>query len=342
MAWNSVLVDGYTFVIAEIGSNHNQDLSCALDLIDAAAESGAQAVKFQSIRPDRLVHPQQITRDDQALFEQIQLNEEWYAPLFARAAQKNVLCFSAPTYLEAVQLLADRGARLMKVASPQTYGFPQIIDAVARTELPVIMSTGYCEIPEISRAVDRFTAEGSKDNLLLLHCVSNYPTAPRDANLRFMDTLRERFRLPVGVSDHTLGWAVAVAAVARGASVIEKHITFSREQSGPDHHFALEIPEFKEMISQIREVESALGDGKKEELTLFERDFRDSLIEYPFARTDLACGAVLRRDDIYFRRLKTGGGLSAWDCDALIGRKIRHAVKRDDPITADCVEDDYE
>lgn len=342
MAWKSVLEDGHTFVIAEIGSNHNQDLSCALDLIDAAAESGAQAIKFQSIRPDRLIHTSQITRDDQALFEQIQLNEEWYAPLFARAEQKNVLCLSAPTYLEAVQILADHGARLMKVASPQTYGFPQIIDAAAQTGLPTIMSTGYCGLLEIRRAVDRFTAKGNRENLLLLHCVSNYPTAPQDANLRFMDTLREKFCLPVGISDHTLGWAVAIAAVARRASVIEKHITFSREQSGPDHHFALEIPEFKEMILQIREVESALGDGRKEELTLFEQDFRGSVMEYPFARRDLARGAVLRRDDIYFRRLKTGGGLSAWDCDALVGRKIRHAVKRDDPITADCVEGDYE
>lgn len=342
MAWKSVLKDGHTFVIAEIGSNHNQDLSCALDLIDAAAESGAQAVKFQSIRPDRLIHSRQITRDDQELFEQIQLNEEWYAPLFARAEQKNVLCFSAPTYLEAVQILTDHGARLMKIASPQTYGFPQIIDAVARTGLPTIMSTGYCTIPEIKRAADRFTATGSRENLLLLHCISNYPTAPQDANLRFMDTLRERFCLPVGVSDHTLGWSVAIAAVARGANVIEKHITFSRKQSGPDHHFALEIPEFKEMIAQIREVESALGDGKKEELTLFERDFRDSIMEYPFARTDLACGTVLRRDDIYFRRLKKGGGLSAWNCDTLVGRKIIHVVKRDDPITADCVGGGYE
>lgn len=342
MSWNTILSGG-TFVIAEIGSNHNQDLNCALDLIDAAAECGVQAVKFQSILPDRLVHDSQMTKSDQELFNQIQLREEWYGPLFERAAQKNVACFSAPTYLEAVQTLVHHGARFMKIASPQAYGFPQIIDEVARMGMSVIMSTGYCMPPEIKRAVDRFMAGGRAEDLMLMHCISNYPTRLENANLRFIDTLREEYALPVGLSDHTMGWTAAIAAVARGACAIEKHITFSRKQSGPDHHFALEIPEFREMVLQIREVESELGSGKKEKLTPFEEQIRGSVVEYPFARRNIACGTVLQREDIYFRRLKVEGGLSAWDCDEkLIGHRAKRVVCQGEQITGDCVEETHE
>lgn len=334
----SVFKGNQAFLIAEIGSNHNQDLSLALELIDAAAESGAQAVKFQSIRPDKLIYEPKMTEGDRRLLQKIQLDEEWYAPLFQRAKQKGIACFSAPTYLEAVDKLVESGAELMKIASPQTYGFPALIDAVAKTGLPTIMSTGYCLLPEIERAVQRFFRYGKPENLILLHCVSNYPTRPENANLRFMDTLRQAFPLPVGLSDHTPGWDVALAAVARGACVIEKHITFSRRMPGPDHHFALETAEFQEMAERIREVEAALGDGKKESLTPFEKDFREKLDEYPFARKSILPGGVIQQDDVYYRRIPDNPSLTAWESEKVLGRRAAKKIEQDTPVTLSCVE----
>ncbi len=339
MKQRSPFQPGRAFLIAEIGSNHDQDLETALALIDAAADCGADAVKFQSILPDKLLHLSQCTEKDRILYERIQLPEDWYPALFARAKENDVLCFSAPTYLEAVRKLAESGAQLMKIASPQTYGFPQLIDEVAKTGLPTLLSTGYCRMPEIERAVTRFAQNGSLDKLILLHCVSNYPTRFEDMDLRFMDCLAETFSLPVGLSDHTPGWSAAVAAVARGACTIEKHITFSRTRSGPDHHFAMEIPEFRELVTQIRNVEAALGSGTKACLTPFELAFRESVMEYPFARHEIAAGSMVRREDLYFRRTKTGGALTAWDCDAqLLGHRTKHPIAQDEQIAPNDVE----
>lgn len=340
MSLNSIFTEERVFVIAEIGSNHNQNLDCALEMIDAAAECGAQAVKFQSILPDKLICQGQLTADDTRLFERIQLQEEWYRTLYMRAKDNGLFFFSAPTYLEAVDKLVQSGARLMKIASPQAYGFPQVIEAVAKTGLPTLLSTGYCMLPEIRRAVECFGRCGDLNNLLLLHCISNYPTHPKDANLRYMDVLKQTFHLPVGLSDHTLGWSVAVAAAARGACVIEKHFTLSREQEGPDHFFALETAEFKDMVDRIREVEETLGDGRKDGLTAFEESFRRELMEYPFARRVIDAGTGVKPEDVYFRRTKTGGSISAWECgDKLFGHRARRPIEQDTQITRELLED---
>lgn len=301
----------HTLIIAEIGSNHDQSLDQALEMIRIAADCGADAVKFQSIHPDKLIRDKEQSTEDRQLFRAIQLKESWYPELFGYCKKVGILGFSAPTYLEAVPLLVNQGVRLLKIASPQTFGFPKLIQEVAQTNLPTLMSTGYCLWPEIQRAVDLFAEYGDLNNLTLLHCVSEYPTPYEHVNLRFMERLKQ-FHVNVGLSDHTLGTEVAVAAVARGATVIEKHLTISRTQRGPDHYFALEPEEFRNMVNQIRNIEQALGTGCKESLTEFELEFRKNLVMYPCAAHPLKAGDKITEEDLCYYRSKNRG-ISPWD-----------------------------
>ena len=235
----------HVFIIAEIGSNHNQDINRAFELMEVAKEAGADAVKFQSLRLDKLIKHDEITAEDKILFSKIKLEENWYEKLFSYAKKLNIECISAPTYLEAIPLLVKCGAKYMKIASPQTYGYPKLIKEIAKTDIPTIMSTGYCELNEIERAVKLFLKYGKKDNLTLLHCISEYPTILQHVNLHYMTTLQKIYDVKIGYSDHTLGDCAVYSAVALGAKVIEKHMTLSRNDDGPDYFFALEPNEFK-------------------------------------------------------------------------------------------------
>ncbi len=317
-----------TFIIAEIGSNHNQEISKAYELIDMAKEAGADAVKFQSINLEKLINKREITDSDRELFRQIELNEEWYGNLFSYTKKKEIECISSPTYLESVSMLIQHGAKYIKIASPQTWGFPEIIKRVAQSDLKAIMSTGYCDDTEIQRAVDYFLRYGNKDNLMILHCVSQYPTELSNVNLNYMFRLKEKYQIPVGLSDHTEGIAVAGAAVALGAKVIEKHITISRREKGPDHFFALEVNEFTEMVGQIRDIEKAMGNGKKE-LTEYEKEYRDSLIMYPYAKKRMEIGQIITENDIKYYRSKKKG-ISPWEVEErLIGKIVSSVVEEE-------------
>lgn len=318
-------------MIAEIGSNHNQELSRAFELIDIAKESGADAVKFQSINLERLIDKKDITEDTRELFHYIELNEDWYEELFSYARKREIECISSPTYLESIPLLVRCGASYMKIASPQTYGFPELIKRVAKTGLPTIMSTGYCNDNEIERAVQYFNKNGDRDNLTLLHCISQYPTEIEKVNLLYIKRLQEKYQIPVGLSDHTKGISVAIGAAAIGAQVIEKHITISKKDVGPDHFFALEPDEFAKMVSGIREIELALGEGNKE-LTIFEKEYRDSLIMYPYANRKIKAGQTIKEEDIKYYRSKDKG-ISPWDVEEkLIGNKMSSDVEKDHKI----------
>jgi len=246
---------GKTFIIAEIGSNHNQNIDTAKKLIDVAVEAGADAVKFQSIKYDKL-YIQKENTEMEKLFKKIQLRENWYKELFDYCRTKQILFFSAPTYIEAVDALEKVNVKLYKIASPQTATFPQLIERIAVLKKPIIMSTGYCTLEEIDRVVKIVKRIGN-NKLTLLHCISEYPTNPKEVNLKFIQTLKHVYKVPVGFSDHTLGWEIALAAVAIGADTIEKHLTLSRNQKGPDHFFALEPKEFKRMVKDIRTVEES-------------------------------------------------------------------------------------
>ncbi len=316
---------GHVFIIAEIGSNHNQDIKQAFELMDTAKQSGADAVKFQSLRLEKLMTPADITAADIELFQKIELQEEWYGKIFEHARQIGIKCISAPTYLQALELLLEYGADIIKIASPQTYGFPELIKQAALSRVHTIMSTGYCGEKEIARAVKLYETYGDMQKLTLLHCTSQYPTETNNANLNYIKTLKETYGTTVGYSDHTLGITAPVAAVALGASVIEKHITLSRNMNGPDHYFALEPKEFKEMVSKIRQTETLLGSAEKK-LTAFEKSFRDSVIMYPYSVRAIQKGEKITSDDITYYRSKTKG-ISPWEAEQkLLGTVLDESV----------------
>lgn len=313
------------FVIAEIGSNHNQDINCAFALMELAKQAGADAVKFQSIRLEKLIAQGDISEGDKALFDKIKLNEEWYERLFEQAKKLELECISAPTYLEAVSLLKNAGAKYIKIASPQTYGFPELIKQVAQTGLFTIMSTGYCEDEDIRRAVEVYKQYGDTGKLTLLHCVSQYPAKAENVNLSYMKKLQDIYQVEVGYSDHTIGIVAPIMAVTLGASIIEKHITISREEDGPDHFFALEPKEFKQMVTNIRDAEMMLGTGEKQ-LTDFEQNYRESVVMYPYADRDIHIGDTIAINDICYFRSKSAG-MSPWKVEKnLIGKRAQMTV----------------
>lgn len=294
------------YVIAEIGANHDQDLAVALDMISMAAQSGADAVKFQSIRFDRLYSPANETSEFREWFRQIELEEGWYPRLAERAKSAGVAFLSSPTYVEAVDLLVACGVPALKLASPQVQGNLAVVRKAAATGLPLVLSMGYAEYGDIVNVL-RACREVGNEQLVLLHCVSKYPAAPSEARLAFIRTLAAMTGYPIGFSDHTLGTHMAAAAVALGASVIEKHVTLDRSRSGPDHHYALTFPELRDMITHIREVEAALGDGTRIDLLPEEMELREKVRLKAIARREISAGESLAGDAVIFLRAERDG-----------------------------------
>jgi len=256
-----------TTIIAEVGSNYNGSLETAREYIRAAKAGGADAVKFQTIRKDRLVSPRIwseggiVDNPVWSLFASQELPDDWHFSLKETADREGIEFLSTPFYLEAVDLLERVGVRRFKIASGDLTFLP-LLEAVGRTGRPVLLSTGASTLEEIRSSLEALRRSGAGD-ITLLHCVSNYPPRWDEMNLRAIATLREAFGVPVGISDHSPGSLVPIASVALGASVIEKHVTFDRSLPGPDHPFAMTIEEFAEMVRQIRFLEEALGTGEK-------------------------------------------------------------------------------
>lgn len=321
------------YIIAEIGSNHNQDINRAKELMKIAQETGADAVKFQSIKGEELYDLGAVSEEQKELLKKIELSESWYQEIFEYAEKIGVSCISAPTYLDAVDLLCKYNTPCIKIASPQTYGHPELIKKVAKLDIPVFMSVGYCGIAEIRRAVDLFE---NKDKLILLQCTSNYPTQLQNVNLAGMQHLQREFGLPVGFSDHTLGYMVPPLAVAMGACVIEKHITLSRRDEGPDHFFALEPHEFELMVKAIRDVKTIKGMTNRD-LTPFELEFRQEIEMRVFAKKNIGAGKVISREDIMMLR-GTKAALSAWHMSEIIGAKAKREILAGEPLTLDAIQ----
>ncbi len=295
-----------TYVIAEIGSNHDQQLDTALDMISRAAEAGANAVKFQSLRFDELYHPHAESESFRQWFSQIELDEAWYPELAAQAQRCGVDFLSAPTYEKAIALLQSSGVPAFKLASPQVQGNPALLRKAAMTGLPLIMSMGYCDYGDIQRAVAICLAAGNSD-LILLHCISKYPATPPEADLGFIATLRCMTGMPVGYSDHTMGSHMAVAAVALGACVIEKHVTIGRDRQGPDHHFSLTFEEFRSMVLQLRDVEQAIGDGTRLAFRSAELQLREKVKLKAIVVNEIEVGERLSSANVRFLRTAKHG-----------------------------------
>jgi len=314
-----------TFIIAEIGSNHNGDLDTALKLIDIAGDLGADAVKFQSFLADHLTTRDSDTYD---LLKRIEVPRDWYPVLKNAAGQRGMVFFSTATNPITLGWMMEEGVEMFKLASPNITHIP-LIRHTASLGKPIIMSTGMAVFQEIDEAVQAVLDTGNHQ-LALLHCVSEYPANPETIHLRFIGTLRRMYGLPVGFSDHTLGIGTAVGAVALGAQIIEKHITLSRRTPGPDHHYALEPSEFGDMVKGIREVEKAVGSPVKQ-LTENERRLRFEYFRSLHAACDIKTGEEIREEMIAV--IRPANGLHPRHLNDIVGRHASCDLPKYSPLT---------
>jgi N-acetylneuraminate synthase len=324
--------DAACFVIAEAGVNHDGRLDQAHRLIDAAARAGADAIKFQTFAADKLASrtaPKanyQLRQTDaeesqHAMLHRLELPLDGYAELASHAGAAGVVFLSSPFDTSAADLLDDIGVCAFKIPSGEVTNLP-FLRHVARKRKPMLMSTGMASLAEVAIAVDAIHAEGLRD-LVLLHCVSNYPADAADVNLRAMATVRDAFDVPVGYSDHTLGLEIAWAAVARGACVLEKHLTLDRHLPGPDHAASIEPDEFERLVTGVRRIETALGSGRKVPAA-------SEAATAAAARKSLAAACVIpsgvRIDESMVTALRPGTGLSPADPRLVIGRTARVTI----------------
>lgn len=331
------------YVIAEAGANHNRDLPTALRLIEVAAEAGANAVKFQTYTaeglysrrtPDmRYLKEKGLLANQESVWELIKRVEipwEWHQDLARHAVSCGIPFFSTPFEEAAVDVLEEVGVPAYKIASYEVNHLP-LIERVARTGKPILLSTGMASLGDIERALDAAAGAGARD-LMVMHCAVNYPPRFDDLNLRAITTMRSAFQIPVGWSDHTQGHTADVVAVTLGACAVEKHFTLSRDQAGPDHAFALEPAELAAMVVAIRETEGALGSSVKRvtdaEADLF-RLGRRSIV----AARDVPAGGELTRDDLAIKR--PGFGIPVDALDQVVGRHVARDVAGDQVLEWD-------
>ena len=328
-AWE-IGVDG-VFVIAEAGVNHDGDVDVAHRLIDAAADAGASAVKFQTFVPDALASPGAPTTayqrerdgagDQRSMLERLALPIDAWAGLQAHARDRGIVFLSTPFDEASADLLDRLDVPAFKVGSGELTNLP-FLAALARRGRPLIVSTGMATMVEVAGAVDAIRATGDRQ-LALLHCVSSYPAAPDDANLAAMATMREAFGVHTGWSDHTPGIELPVAATALGAAIVEKHLTLDRARHGPDHAMSLEPTDFAAMVAAIRDTSRAVGDGHKAP-TVAERDVAAVARRSLHWTRDLPAGTTIEAGHLAAQR--PGTGLSPARATVLIGRTTNRDV----------------
>lgn len=330
------------YIIAELSANHMGDMERALAMVKAAVDAGADAVKLQTYEPDKIT--MDCDGDDfrikdglwagqryHDLYAEAMTPKEWHKPLYDYAAELGVTMFSSPFDLEAVDFLETLNSPAYKIASFELVDLP-LIRKCARTGKPMIMSTGLANKEEIQDALDAATEAGAKE-IILLHCISAYPTPPEQANLSTLQDLAERFQVPVGLSDHTLTEAVPVAATALGAQVIEKHFTLSRSDGGADAAFSLEPDEFKRMADAARIAHAAIGKASYGPVEAEEKSLQSRRSLYFSA--DLPEGHQLTAQDIAC--VRPGYGLKPKYLEALVGRTLTQTVSRGHPTNWDAV-----
>jgi len=323
MRIGNIDLDQRVLIVAEIGNNHEGDFARAVELIKAAAAAGADAIKFQTIVPDRLVAPSETARIAQ--LGRFALTPEQFAKLAEIANRAGVMFLSTPFDIGSVAML-DPLVPAFKIASGDN-DWPGLLRAVARTGKPILLSTGLASLAEIESARSVIDAEwakaGSAPGLVVLHCVSAYPTAPENANLGAMRALATLGTV-VGYSDHTLGVNAAVLSVALGGRLIEKHFTLDHDQSEfRDHKLSADPSELAELVVRVREAEAMLGRGDKRRLDQ-EAPVAAAARRSVHVARDLAAGATLNEADIVC--LRPAGGIPAAEMDKVIGRRLARAV----------------
>lgn len=331
------------FIIAEAGVNHNGDLNCAKRMIEVASDLGADAVKFQTGKVDETVtrkapmaeyqkNSKNPSESQYQMLKKLEFTEEQWFELADFAENVDMIFFSKPSYEGAVDLLVKMGVPAIKIGSGDVT-YLTLLQRVAKTGLPIILSTGMSTLGEIEDAINTIYSEKNR-NIILLHCTSNYPSIYENANLKAMLTLKQAFQVPVGYSDHSLGITVPIAAVSLGACVIEKHFTLDKNLPGPDHKASLEPHEFKEMVRSIRIAEEALGSPIKKPVEA-EKEMRMIARKSIVANVDIAEGEIIKKEMLSFKR--PGTGLPQTFLYLLVGRKARIDIKKDDIINWDMV-----
>ncbi len=332
------------YVIAELSGNHGHDLDRALALVEAAAEAGADAVKLQTYTPDTITldcDRPEFRVGGGTLWDGATLHElyrsaytpwEWHPELMDRCKTLGMACFSSPFDPTAVAFLEELEVPAYKIASFELVDLP-LIRLAAATGKPLILSTGMATQDEIGEAVEAARGAGARQ-LSLLACSSAYPSPPENIHLRRIPHLAETFGVVAGLSDHTLGIAVPVAAVAMGAHLVEKHLCLSRDEPGPDSAFSLEPAEFAQMVEQVRVAERALGEVRYGggEVETASRAFRRSL----FVVADVRAGEVLTPDHV--RSIRPGHGLHPRHLDDVLGRRARQDIARGTPLAWDLID----
>jgi pseudaminic acid synthase len=325
------------FIIAEMSGNHNQSLERALAIVDAAADAGVDAIKLQTYTADTMTLPGAFTIEDQGslwkgrelydLYKEAYTPWEWHGPIFDRAQERGLIAFSSPFDETAVDFLEKLEVPLYKIASFENTDHP-LLRKVAATGKPVIMSTGAATVQEVAEAVHILRKEGCQE-LILLKCTSTYPSTPENTNLITIPHMRELYRVQVGLSDHTMGIGTAIAAVALGATVIEKHFTLRRADGGVDSAFSLEPEELKMLVIESERAKLALGhvqygiQSAEEKSRLFKRSI--------YASKFIKAGETLTKENI--RVIRPGLGLAPKYYDNLLGKKASQNIQAGAPLS---------
>ncbi|MFW6040847.1 MAG: N-acetylneuraminate synthase [Thermoplasmatota archaeon] len=331
------------FTIAEAGVNHNGQMKVAKQLIDEAKKVGADAIKFQTFKAKDLVtkkcemanYQKKNIGEEKSQYEMIkerELSYEEFEELKRYCDEEGILFLSTPHTINAAEFL-EHLVPIYKIGSGDLTNIP-FLEKIAKKGKPIILSTGMGTLGEVEEAVETINKVCNED-LILLHCVTNYPTPLDKINLRAMLTLRDAFKTLIGYSDHTLGISAPIAAVSLGAKVIEKHFTLDKSMKGPDHKASLESDEFKHMIEEIRQLEKGLGDGVKRP-TEDEEEIKKVARKSIVAKEDISKDSVLEKHQLDIKR--PGIGIKPKHFKKLIGKKARYDIKKDELITWDMID----
>ena len=328
------------FIIAEAGVNHNGNVEIAKKLIDIAIGVGANAVKFQTFKAEKVIskfaqkaeYQYKITDKNETQLEMVkrlELDVDAHKELIHYCKKKGLMFLSTPFDIESIGLLNELEVEILKIPSGEITNLPYL-RKIGSLNRNIIISTGMADLEEIGKALDILLESGtSKDNITVLHCNSEYPTPFEDVNLTAMLTIRDTFRVNIGYSDHTPGIEIPIAAVALGATVIEKHFTLNKDMDGPDHKASLGPDELKSMVTAIRNIEKSLGDGIK-------RPSPSELKNRPLVRKSIIAGMDIKEGDMLTENNITvkrpGIGINPMEWDNVIGRKAIHDFKEDELI----------
>ena len=327
-----------TLIIAEAGVNHNGDIELAKKLIDVAAEAGADYVKFQTFKAEKLASKHAVKADYQSanlkdnntsqleMLRKLELKTDAYPELIAYCKEKKIAFLSTPFDEESVDFLAELGIELFKIPSGEITNYPYLCK-VGQQQKQVILSSGMSNLSEIEAAIDVLVSSGTKrESISVLHCNTEYPTPMIDVNLSAMNTIRDAFKINVGYSDHTEGIEISIAAVAMGATIIEKHFTLDKSMEGPDHVASLEPNELITMVKSIRNIEQAIGNGIKRASDSEQKNIAIARKSIHISES-LVAGHILKRNDLVMKR--PGNGISPMMLNQVVGKTLKQDTSED-------------